>query len=92
MYPHERSLVEEMKDKPFALIGVNSDKELARAKKAVAVAETTSAGMATGALPPLAAMMPAALTASRLEASRKADAAEASTKGAGVSSSRLTPT
>ncbi len=36
MYPHERSLVEEMKDKPFALIGVNSDKELARAKKAVA--------------------------------------------------------
>ena len=25
MYPHERSLVEEMKDKPFALIGVNSD-------------------------------------------------------------------
>ena len=36
MYPHERSLVEEMKDKPFALIGVNSDKEVARAKKAVA--------------------------------------------------------
>ncbi|MFT5734241.1 MAG: hypothetical protein ACJA2W_001927 [Planctomycetota bacterium] len=25
MYPHERSLVKEMKDKPFALIGVNSD-------------------------------------------------------------------
>ena len=25
MYAHERSLVEEMKDKPFALIGVNSD-------------------------------------------------------------------
>ncbi len=25
MYPHERSLVERMKDKPFALIGVNSD-------------------------------------------------------------------
>ena len=25
MYPHERSLVTEMKDKPFALIGVNSD-------------------------------------------------------------------
>jgi hypothetical protein len=36
MYPHERSLVEEMKDKPFALIGVNSDKDVARAKKAVA--------------------------------------------------------
>ncbi|MFT5058867.1 MAG: hypothetical protein ACI89E_001648 [Planctomycetota bacterium] len=25
MYAHERSLVEDMKDKPFALIGVNSD-------------------------------------------------------------------
>ena len=25
MYPHERSLVEEYKDRPFALIGVNSD-------------------------------------------------------------------
>lgn len=36
MYPHERSLVDEMKDKPFALIGVNSDKDIARAKKAVA--------------------------------------------------------
>ncbi len=34
MYPHERSLVEEMKNKPFALIGVNSD-DLPRAKKAV---------------------------------------------------------
>ena len=34
MYPHERSLVEEMRDKPFALIGVNSD-SLDRAKKAV---------------------------------------------------------
>ena len=28
MYPHERSLVEEWKDRPFALIGVNSDKDL----------------------------------------------------------------
>ena len=36
MYPHERSLVEEMKHAPFALIGVNSDKDLARARKAVA--------------------------------------------------------
>ena len=25
MYPHERSLVERMQDKPFALLGVNSD-------------------------------------------------------------------
>lgn len=34
MYPHERSLVEEMKNSPFALIGVNSD-DVARAKKAI---------------------------------------------------------
>jgi len=34
MYPHERSLVDELKDQPFALVGVNSDK-LDRAKKAV---------------------------------------------------------
>ena len=25
MYPHERSLVKRLEDKPFALIGVNSD-------------------------------------------------------------------
>ena len=25
MYPHERSLVERLKDKPFVLLGVNSD-------------------------------------------------------------------
>ena len=35
MYPHERSLVEEMKDKPFALIGVNSDQTVERAKQAI---------------------------------------------------------
>jgi hypothetical protein len=28
MYPHERSLVKKMADKPFALIGVNSDRNL----------------------------------------------------------------
>lgn len=27
MYPHERSLVEELKNEPFALIGVNSDRD-----------------------------------------------------------------
>ena len=27
MYPHERSLVERMQDKPFALLGINSDKK-----------------------------------------------------------------
>ena len=35
MYPHERSLVEELKDQPFALIGVNSDKSVEVAKKAI---------------------------------------------------------
>lgn len=25
MYPHERSLVKRLKDKPFALVGINSD-------------------------------------------------------------------
>ena len=28
MYPDERSLVQEMQDRPFVLIGVNSDKDL----------------------------------------------------------------
>ena len=28
MYPHERSLVKRLADRPFALIGVNSDKDL----------------------------------------------------------------
>lgn len=28
MFPHERELVKRLKDKPFALIGVNSDKDL----------------------------------------------------------------
>jgi hypothetical protein len=27
MYPHERSLVERLKDEPFALLGVNSDSD-----------------------------------------------------------------
>src|SRR2546422_6874824 len=27
MYPHERSLVEKLADKPFVLLGVNSDKD-----------------------------------------------------------------
>jgi len=34
LYPHERSLVEEMANRPFALIGVNSD-DVERAKKAI---------------------------------------------------------
>ena len=30
MYPHERSLVKRLANKPFALIGVNSDRDLAK--------------------------------------------------------------
>ena len=33
MYPHERSLVKRLKDKPFALLGINSDKDKAKLKK-----------------------------------------------------------
>lgn len=36
MFPHERSLVERLKDKPFALIGVNSDKDKEQLKKRMA--------------------------------------------------------
>ncbi len=35
MYPHERSLVKRMQGQPFALIGVNSDRDINRAKKAI---------------------------------------------------------
>jgi hypothetical protein len=35
MYPHERSLVKRLADKPFALIGVNSDEDRAKLKKAL---------------------------------------------------------
>lgn len=30
MYPHERSLVEKLKDEPFAIIGVNSDEDVVK--------------------------------------------------------------
>jgi hypothetical protein len=33
MYPHERSLVKKLEGKPFALIGVNSDKDREELKK-----------------------------------------------------------
>ena len=36
MYPHERSLVERLKDEPFALIGVNSDGDPEALKKTLA--------------------------------------------------------
>lgn len=35
MYDHERSLVKELADKPFALIGVNTDDSLETFQKAV---------------------------------------------------------
>ncbi len=36
MIPHERSLVETLKDEPFALIGVNSDSDLDQLKQTLA--------------------------------------------------------
>lgn len=36
MYPHERSLVRDLKDRPFALIGVNSDASPEEVKRIVA--------------------------------------------------------
>jgi hypothetical protein len=33
MFPHERSLVKKMADKPFALVGVNSDTDLKELKE-----------------------------------------------------------
>ncbi len=33
MYPHERSLVEKLKDKPFVILGVNSDTDREKMKK-----------------------------------------------------------
>lgn len=36
MLPHEKALVERLKDKPFALIGINSDGDAAAVKKILA--------------------------------------------------------
>jgi hypothetical protein len=33
MYPHERSLVKRLADKPFALLGINSDEDRQKLKK-----------------------------------------------------------
>src|SRR5262245_1672628 len=58
MIPHERSLVEKMKDRPFALIGVNSDTDFATLKPTKFVAEkitwrsfSCGAEGASGAIP-----------------------------------------
>ena len=37
MYPHERSLVERLKDKPFTILGVNSDSSKRYKKAAIAL-------------------------------------------------------
>lgn len=41
MIPHERSLVKKLSDKPFALIGVNSDEDLDDLKKTLAKEQIT---------------------------------------------------
>src|SRR5438270_4951668 len=41
MYPHERSLVSKLQGKPFVLLGVNSDKDRADLKKAMAKEQIT---------------------------------------------------
>jgi hypothetical protein len=35
MYPHERSLVKKLADKPFALLGINSDTDREEIKKTI---------------------------------------------------------
>ena len=35
MYPHERSLVNKLKDRPFAIVGVNSDRDREKIKARV---------------------------------------------------------
>src|SRR5437762_13351791 len=41
MYPHERSLVKRLADKPFALIGINSDSDRDELKKVLEKEEIT---------------------------------------------------
>jgi len=41
MYPHERSLVKRLADKPFVLIGVNSDQDLEKLKPTLKEEEIT---------------------------------------------------
>ena len=41
MYPHERSLVKRLKDQPFALIGVNSDRDLEKLRPRLEEEEIT---------------------------------------------------
>src|SRR4051812_45840415 len=41
MYPHERSLVKRLEGKPFVLLGINSDGDLAQLKKRMAEEKIT---------------------------------------------------
>ena len=41
MYPHERSLVKRLADEPFALIGINSDKDREALKEVMVEEEIT---------------------------------------------------
>jgi hypothetical protein len=41
MYPHERSLVKRLQDKPFALIGINSDSKKEALRKVLIKEEIT---------------------------------------------------
>ena len=41
MYPHERSLVKKLSDKPFVLLGVNSDVDLEKLKPTLKEEEIT---------------------------------------------------
>ncbi len=41
MYPHERSLVAELKDVPFVILGVNSDDDVDELRKAMKEEEIT---------------------------------------------------
>ena len=41
MFPHERSLVKRMQGRPFALIGVNSDRDLEKLREVVKEKELT---------------------------------------------------
>lgn len=41
MYPHERSLVARLAGKPFALVGVNSDKDMEKLKARMAEEKIT---------------------------------------------------
>ncbi len=41
MYPHERSLVERLRAEPFAIVGVNSDKDRAALKKTLVAEKIT---------------------------------------------------